>query len=178
MKRAKSTWLNLLSISTNYNDQTFAKSSNGQSAYVYPKYYFGVTIPLGIIFSQGTQVRLAREGLAVSRDKQEINARAIKADILGKYKQYRLYNTTLTMQSEMINDVLANAAQAEENFKKGTIPVEAYIAVQKIKNEELSKNMNLQLQQDLIRLDIEKIIGVSLETVLWPEGRNNSKLYR
>src|SRR5579872_1446983 len=41
LKRAKNQWLNLLSVSTNYNDQTFAKS--GTAAYVYPKYFFGLT---------------------------------------------------------------------------------------------------------------------------------------
>src|SRR5271167_1067860 len=48
LKKTKTTWLDLLSISTNYNDQTFAKPStaNGQTAYVYPKFFFGITIPL------------------------------------------------------------------------------------------------------------------------------------
>src|SRR5882757_4406341 len=47
LKRAKMTWLNLLTISTNYNDQSFAKpaaNANGQPTYVYPKYFFGITI--------------------------------------------------------------------------------------------------------------------------------------
>ena len=49
LKKVKNSWLNLLTISINYNDQTFAKSST-QATYVYPKYYFGVTIPSVLYF--------------------------------------------------------------------------------------------------------------------------------
>jgi outer membrane protein TolC len=167
LKKAKNAWLNLLSISTNYNDQSFAKT-NASAPIVYPKYFFGVTIPLGMIFSQGTQVKTAREAVAYSKDQQEILIRTLKADILGKYKEYKLYNVLLEMQSELINDVLANATEAEDNFKKGTITVEAYISALKTRNDEVAKKMNLELQQDLIKLEIEKIIGIPLEQVLNP----------
>jgi outer membrane protein TolC len=168
LKKAKGTWLNLLSISTQYNDQTFAKppTINGQPAYVYPKYFFGLTIPLGIIFSQGGVVKSARESLAYARDQQEALARTIKANVLSKYKQYKLYNDLIEMQSELINDVLAMSSTAEDNFKKGAITVESYIAAQRAKNEEQAKLKNLQLSQDLIKIDLERMIGVPLQSVL------------
>jgi len=56
LRRAKSAWLNLLTISTSYYDQSANKQTAGtNTAYVYPKYYFSLSIPLGIIFSQGNQ---------------------------------------------------------------------------------------------------------------------------
>jgi outer membrane protein TolC len=167
LKKAKGTWLNLLSISTQLNDQSFVKQSQvGQTAYVYPKYFFGLTVPLGIIFSQGGVVKSARESLAYARDQQEALARTIKANVLSKYKQYKLYNDLIEMQSELINDVLAMSSTAEDNFKKGTITVESYIAAQRAKNEELAKHKNLQLSQDLINNDLERMIGVPLQSVL------------
>jgi len=169
LKRAKSTWLNLLTISTNYNDQSFAKPvSNGQATYVYPKYFFGITIPLGIFFSQGNQVKTARESIANGKDQQEILARTLKMQVLMKYKQYKFYAVQIEMENELSNDVAVNASQAEQNFRQGKITVEAYILSQRAKNEEMVKIMNLQLQQDLIRLDIERMIGVSLDSVLRP----------
>ena len=170
LKRAKGTWLNLLSISTNYNDQSFAKpsSTSGQPTYVYPKYFFGITIPLGIIFSQGNQVKAARESIANGKDQQEILARTIRANVLTKYKQYKMWTALVQIESELNNDVLANWTQAEANFKQGTITLEVYISAQRTKNEETVKIMNLQLQQDLVRIDIERMIGVPLDTVLRP----------
>lgn len=172
LKRAKSTWLNLLTISTNYNDQSFAKpaTTSGQPTYVYPKYFFGITIPLGIFFSQGNQVKAARESIANGKDQQEILARSLKALILGKYKQYKVFEAQIEMESELSNDVVVTATQAEQSFRQGKTTVDAYILAQRAKNEEMVKIMNLQLQQDLIRLDIEKMIGVSLDSVLRPYG--------
>ena len=174
LKQAKGTWLNLLSVSTQYNDQTFGKPTtvNGQPAYVYPKYFFGVTIPLGIIFSQGNQVKIAREAVANSKDQQEILARQIRANVLAKYAQYRYYGALIEMEGEMMNDVSVNSTQAEQNFKNGSITADAYIAAQKTKNDELVKVMNLQLQQDLTKIDLERMIGVSLETVVAPTRRS------
>lgn len=170
LRRAKSAWLNLLTISTSYYDQSGNKST-GNTTYVIPKYYFTVSIPLGIIFSQGNSVKIARESLALSKDKQEDLARQLKVDILSKYKQYRLYTSLIDMQSEMINDVLATSAQVEDKFKKEQVTVDVYIGSQKVRNEELAKLLNLKLQQDLIKLDIEKIIGVPLEAVVRPYSK-------
>jgi outer membrane protein TolC len=169
LKRAKNMWLNLLSISTNYNDQSFAKPvTNGQATYVYPKYFFGITIPLGIFFSQGNQVKTARESIANGKDQQEMLARTLKLQVLTKYKQYKFYAAQIEMENELSNDVLVNATQAEQNFRQGKITVDTYILAQRAKNEEMVKIMNLQLQQDLILLDIERMIGVSLDSVLRP----------
>jgi len=166
LRSAKNSWLNLLTISTSYYDQSGNKQA-GQS-YVLPKYFFSLSIPLGIIFSQGTQVKTARESIALSKDRQIELGRNLKAEILGKYKQYKVNNTLIQMQNEMMNDVMVNAAQVEDNFKKGGTTVDAYIASQKAKNDEIIKSLNLKLQQDLLVLDIEKMIGVPLADVLRP----------
>jgi outer membrane protein TolC len=172
LKQSKATWLNLLTLSMQLNDQSFnqPKAAPGQVTYVYPKYYFGVNIPLGIIFSQGNTVRQAREALLLSRDQQQMLAAQIKANVLSKYRQYRNWDDMITMEGELLNDVLAISTQAEQNFKNGSITVETYIGAQRMKNEEMVKLKNLQLAQDLVRYDLERMIGVPLEDVLHPRA--------
>lgn len=169
LKKTKTTWLDLLSVSTNYNDQTFAKTTN--AAYVYPKYFFGITIPLGIIFSQGNSIKTARESVKLGKDQQEITARTIRANVLSRYANYKHFTLLIEMEGEIVNDVQANYSQAETNFSKGAISVDSYILVQREKNDEMTKVMNLQLQQDLARIDIERMIGVPLYQVLHPIPR-------
>ncbi len=77
LKAAKNTWINILSLSANYNDQSFKKQA-GPNTYIYPKYFFGLTIPLGTILSQ-TQIKLAREQISFSFDNQEELKRNIKS---------------------------------------------------------------------------------------------------
>ena len=163
LKSAQNAWLNILSVSANYNDQSFVERPN--TAYVYPKYFFGVTIPLGTIFSK-TAVKSARESIEMGKNNQEVLRRSIREEILSKYKQYKAYGDLIAIQSELVNDVQAELVQTEEKFRKGTVTIEDYNKAQKGNNTELATLINLKLQQDLKKLEIEKMIGVKLETVI------------
>jgi len=164
LKGAQDAWLNLLTFSINYNDQSFAKNQ-ATTAYVYPKYFVGVTVPLGTIFSK-TNVKSARESVEMGKNNQELLKRALREAVLTPYRQYRAYSELITIQSELVNDVQAELKQSEEKFRNGTITIEAYNAAQKSSNTELASLINLRLQQDLKKLEIEKLIGVKLETVV------------
>jgi outer membrane protein TolC len=166
LRAAQNSWLNLLSLSANFNDQTLAHiNQSGTNTYVYPKYFFGVNVPLGTLFSR-TAVKSARESIEISKDNQEELARTIRADVLLKYRQYLVNIELINMESELINDVLAAFSQAELKFKNGNIPLDSYISLSKEKNDERGKFLGLQLQQYQVKLDLEKMIGTNLESVL------------
>lgn len=162
VKAAKNNWVNLFTISANYNDQSFAKNTN--TNLVYPRYFLGFTIPLGTLLSK-TQVRAAEEQVKISNSNEEMLRRNIRAEVLGKYKQYRAIGQLIVIQRELIDDVQAALITSEENFRKGTITIEAYNNAQKSKNDEASRLISLQLEQDLVKLDLERMIGQSLESV-------------
>jgi outer membrane protein TolC len=165
LTRAKRTWLNLLSISADYNDQTFAKPS-ATLGYVYPKYFFGITIPIGLFFTMGPDIKKERENVAIARDNREQLARIIRADVLSKYAQYKSYANLIAIQNNVVDDEEALRKQTEKKFQDGTISIEQYNLSNKVYGEDLTKKLNLQLQEDLLKIDIEKIIGVNLESVL------------
>ena len=165
LKAEKNSWMNLLTLSANYNDQTFAKNTNN-SQYVYPKFFTGINIPLGTIFSK-TAVKSAKEQIEIGKNSREISERAAKAEILGRYKSYKTLGTLILQQQQVVDDYKAGLIQAEKKFSDAEITIEAYNSSSRNYNEELAKLMNLKLQQDLTKLDIEKIIGVSLESVLF-----------
>ena len=155
--------MNFLTLSANYNDQTFSQVNN--TAYVYPKYFFGLNIPLGTIISS-KQAKIARESVAIGALTQEETRRTIKADVLGKYKQYKAQGLLIAMETGYMNDLQATLTQAEEKFKRGTITFDIYNAALKSRNDEQARIINLQLQQDLVKLEIERLIGTSLDTVI------------
>ena len=164
LSKAKRSWLNLLSVSADYNDQTFAKTNS--LGYVYPKYFFGVTIPIGLFFSMGPDIQREKENVAIAHDNQEQLARNIRADVLAKYTQYKTYSTMIAIQNNVVDDEEALRKQTEKKFQDGTISIEQYNLANKIYGDDLTRKLNLQLQQDLVKIDIEKMIGVSLESVL------------
>lgn len=165
LKSAKNSWLNLLTVSTNYNDQSFKTENQSNASYVYPKYFFGVTIPLGTLFSR-TGVKSAKEQVEISKDNQEQLARNIRADIVSKYRQYKNYSTLIALQSQAVDDEETAFLQAKEKFRNGIITIEVHNAAQKLYNDELAKKIGLQLQQDLLKVEIERIIGTTLENAL------------
>jgi outer membrane protein TolC len=65
-----------------------------------------------------------------------------------------------------MNDLQAQLTQAENNFRKGTITFDDYNKALKNRNDEQARIINLKLQQDLTKLEIEKMIGTNLESVV------------
>jgi outer membrane protein TolC len=123
-----------------------------------------LTIPLGTILSR-TQVKSAKESIEVGKNNQEILKRNIREEVLTKYREYRAYSQLIAIQSELVNDVQAELAQTEEKFRKGTVTIDTYNAAQKGNNSEMAALINLKLQQEIKKLEIERMIGVKLETV-------------
>ena len=171
LTKARQSWLNLLSVSANYNDQTFAKTT-ANSAYVYPKYFFGLTIPIGLFFFRSGDIKIAKANYAINEDKQKDLARTIRAEILTDYEQYKSYVDLMALQNQMIDDEEAVFLQAEQKFKDGSIIIEAYDAAAKNYNNELVKKIQLQLQLNTVKFQIEKMIGMKLEDALKLKSTN------
>ena len=162
---AKRSWLNLLSISGNFNQ--FDLPGNNQNAqYVYPKYLLGVTIPIGLFFEIGPQTRAARESVSVYRSNQEELARTIRMQVLSQYTTYKNYSALIGLENTILVDQQAALNQMEKKFQDGTATIEQYNIANKAYTDERVKMLNLQLSQDLVRLDIERMIGVSLDSVI------------
>jgi len=168
LKKQRNAWLNLLTLSTTYNDQSFAKPStpNGTTAYVYPKFYLGVTIPLGLIFLNGTDVKMTKQSELMAKSQQQELAKSIKASVLSNYKQYKANEKLLIMQNQAVDDQQAAFLSAEQKFRNGTVTLEAYNEASQKYNDEVVKVINLQLQEDLIKVELERLIGRRLEDVL------------
>jgi len=120
---------------------------------------------LGTLFSR-TEIKAAREGIEISKNNQEQLARNIRAEVISKYRQYKNYFALISLQSQAVDDEETAFLQVKEKFRNGAITIELHNIAQKKYNDELTKKLNLQLQQDMIKIDIERLIGTSLENVL------------
>jgi len=164
LKAAQNMWMNLLTFNINYNELTFSKNTS-VSTYLYPRYNLGITIPLGTLFSR-TAVKSAKENVDIGKNNMELIKRTLRQEVLIAFKQYQSYSQLIAIQSELLNDVKTQLAQIEEKFRSGTVTMEAYNNAQRNNNTEMAALINLKLQQDLKKLEVEKYIGTRLETVL------------
>ncbi|MGZ3973685.1 MAG: TolC family protein [Flavisolibacter sp.] len=163
LRAAQNSWMNLLAFNINYNEFTFSQSA--ATPYIYPRYNLGITIPLGTLLSR-TAVKSAKENVEIGKDNTEELKRDLRLRVLTAYKQYMTYGQLIAIQTELVNDVKTLLAQIEEKFRTGTTSIDVYNSVQKNNNLETVALINLKLQQDLKKLELEKLIGVKLETVL------------
>jgi outer membrane protein TolC len=165
LELARRAWFNLLTVSVNYNDQTFAhtQATNTTQAYVYPKYFFGLTVPIGLFFTMGPQIHAARESVMIAEDNRDELARTIKMDVLSKYRTYKNYEALILLQNTIVVDNQAALSQIEQKFRDGTASIDQFNTANRGFSDEKAKLLNLQLAQDLVRLDIERMIGTSLD---------------
>jgi outer membrane protein TolC len=162
LKRRQQAYLNLLTLSLNYNDQSFARNVN--QTVVFPKYFFGLNIPLGTLLSR-TEVKSARESIEIGKNNQEQLRRQLRAEVIAQYRQYRAHSELINIQTELVSDMESTLTQQEDKFRKGAISLEAYNAAQRNLNDERAKLINLRLRQDIIKVELERLIGQPLETV-------------
>lgn len=164
LKTARSSWMNFLTISANYNEQTFSKTAQQQNI-VFPKYFFGVNLPLGTIISS-KQGKIAKENIAMTQLDQEAARRRAKTDVISAWKQYKAQAEIISIESAYLNDLQVALTQADEKFKKNGITFEQYNTALKSRNDQQAKLISLKMELDLKKLQIEQMIGTTLESVL------------
>lgn len=165
LRATRNTWVNLFTINANYNNQV-ATQANQTGAILFPGLTMGFTIPLGTIVATGPRVKAARQQLAISNFTKEQVARNIRAEIIGKYRQYLNYAQVISIQNQTVDDEETAYLEAKEQFRNGKITIDAYNTSQKLYNLELTRKLNLQLEQELVKLEIERMIGTSLDGII------------
>jgi len=167
VRKEKNSWFDLLVLNAQFNDQSFKHTSTvGNVAYVYPKYFYGVAIPIGTILSKGGQVKAAKEQVKMAEDAQIEAALKIRTDVLTKYKSWRVANSLVLMERQVADDIHAAFLQTEKRFNDGSVTIEVYSESSRNYSMEMTKLLNAQLDADVKKLQIEEVIGVRLESVI------------
>lgn len=173
LKAAKNNWLNLLSLSGSFNNRNgFVQQPN--NAGLTPFYFVGVNLPIGVLLSR-TSVKAAREQIQISKNTQEQLSRNIEADIRTKFRRFRNYEEILVLQRQTLDDEEIAFLQAKEKFRTGQIPIDQYNTAQKTYTAEMTKKLDLEMQMDLLRIEIERIIGTDLEPILFAKKKMQGK---
>jgi len=166
VKQEKNSWFDLLALNTQFNDQSFKHYNTGSVAYIYPKYFYGVTIPVGTLLSKGGQIKSAREEVKIAEDNQIEAALKLRTAVLSKYKNWRVSNSLVLLERQVADDIHAAFLQVEKRFNDGTVSIDNYSEASQRYSMEMTKLLNYQLQADTQKLEIEEIIGVRLESVI------------
>ncbi|HEU4555672.1 MAG TPA: TolC family protein [Chitinophaga sp.] len=167
---AKAAWLNHLTAAGNLNEFTIKGNHNGNNpqASFYPRYNFGVLIPLGHFISIPNEVKRAKAQGRMVQKQQESAALVIKQKVLDAYEEYAANKQLVELHTPILEDALVHYNQVEEKFRAGDsgVPLDEYKAAYHEYNAEMVQKVLLEKNLRQSKLALEGIVGMTLEEVM------------
>ncbi|MFT4847507.1 MAG: outer membrane protein TolC [Sediminicola sp.] len=156
-------WLNQIRITGNLNELSI--NQNLESNILFPRYNFGLTIPLGIFIDNPKTVAIANA--EVEKASLEINSQKlfVRNQVLKAYQIYLMNEKIFKLRSDITEDEYANFLSIEEKFEKGEVSLEDYKAASKGYNLELENRITAKNKYEISKLDLELLLGMPLEEV-------------
>lgn len=166
IRLAKTSWLSSISIAGNLNEFSIDPKAAGNASVYYPRYNFGILIPLDIFARSSNNTKIAYEKYMIAQSERNDRFRTIKADILTRYEDYLLAQERLTFQYKITKDAFEAYSKAEIDFKSNLIKIEDLNIFNSKYVDEQIKRLELQRNYNVSKIDIERLIGVKLEDVI------------
>jgi len=166
IRLAKTSWLSAIVVAGNLNEFSIDPKAAGNNSYFYPRYNFGVMIPLDIFSRSANNTKIAYEKYLVAQAERNDRFRIIKADILTRYEDYLLAQEKLTLQYKITKDAFEAYSKAEIDFKNNIIKIEDLNTFNSKYTDEQLKRLELQRNYNVSIIEIEKLIGVKLGDVI------------
>ena len=167
VKIAKSAYLGLVAAQGNINEFTVNPPKyNGQSIpFYYPRYNLGVNIPFNVFTTVPNNTKAAQENYYIADAAKRVKYQEIKADVLTKYENYLLAKQLVELQGKITQSDYAAYKRAESDFAENLIKLEIVEREQKIYINEQIQSLTLQKDLNLTKIELEKLIGVSIDDV-------------
>lgn len=156
---SKSKWLDYFSFSGNLNEFTLNPGKYANQALFFPRYNFGVNIPLGSLFSNAYNTKIANHQYLIAKENEKSTALALRVQVLSKFEEYIQSREALTLQSQVYNDQETVHVLNESKFKSNTISLEEYNESSMKLFDLKSKALDLQRQYAITKYELEALIG-------------------
>jgi len=157
-------WLDQFGVQGNINE--FTINPNPDINLFYPRYNFGVTIPLGILVTLPTSTKVANKELEKADLEIKQQMLITRNQVLKAYQNYLMYEQIYTLRSNIAEEEYANFLIIEEEFENGEVTLEKYREANNGYILELEKRINAKNQLENAKLDLEMLIGVKFEDVI------------
>ncbi|MEP6711001.1 MAG: TolC family protein [Ferruginibacter sp.] len=162
-KKANSSLLNSLSLGGNANE--FVINSSPQASF-YPKYNFGVTVPLDVFARNKAEKHTADQNIIFNNAQMELLKKNLKSRVLILYANYKEKVQQLELEKIAIEEDVSAYENAQKDFKDETITLEQLNRI--YRNTIVQKSLLAEKERDLdiATIQLEELIGVPIKTVL------------
>lgn len=167
---AGAAWLNHFTAAGNLNEFTINKNSAPTNANFFPRYNFGVMLPLGHLISVPNSIKKVKAEGRLLDKQHENDVLAIKSQVLQLYEEYATSKILFELHLPLHEDALLHYNQVEAKFREGTISMEQYKEAYNLYNGAMVKKVQLEKDLRKNKLMLEEIVGMTLEEVYIQTG--------
>ncbi|HSZ34811.1 MAG TPA: TolC family protein [Puia sp.] len=163
LTRARNSWLSSINLSGNVNEFTI---ENSPVALYYPKYNFGVTLPLDIFSRVNSDKEFARQNIVINSELKKDKAEMLKVQVLVAYENYKEKKEIVFIERSYIEYDYSAYEAAQKSYSDGDIKVDvmnkAYqeYLIGKAKLVTFEKDLNIAV------IELEQLVGVPLSEAL------------
>lgn len=167
---AKTAWMNQIVVTGNLNElsinQLRGKTDPNIPQTLFPRYNFGVNVPLGIFSQQANNLAIAREEKGAAEDEVNRLKLDIRAQVLNRYRVYLIRKESMEIQREILQEVTVRFKGVQLLFREGKAKFEEYDQATQAYNSERLRKVSVEGDLALAKIELERLIGLRLEQVI------------
>jgi outer membrane protein TolC len=165
-RKSKIAWLNAITIQGNLNEYSINENAAEKAANLYPKYNFGLNIPLGFPWVTSRQTKSDYAKSQAILEQVETERRNVRKEVLINYNTYIMNKHLLDLQEQVITDWHVIYLKSEDKFRKGEVTLESFYSTTRIYNDELNKEVVLTASIKNSAAELEDLIGMNLSDAI------------
>ena len=170
--KAGISYLDALSVSYVYQPQGFfgintngsANSTSGNYGY-FNGVQAGVTLNLGTFFEKPSQVKVAKQELAIANEAQDEYLLTLTSNVKKRYYTYVQNIANLKLLTQANNDALEVFTSEKHRFAKGEVTFEEYNRAQLSLTTSYQEKILAESNLLIAKADLEELLGEKLEDI-------------
>lgn len=169
LRKAKGSWLALFTATGNLNELSIKQGSSNNPAeggLFFPRYNFSLNIPFDFFSAKSNDVKVARENVLIAEAEKNERYRRIRREVLSKYEDYLMHKEKLELQTRMTNAEYTRYKLAEKDFEDNLITAEVFNKAEATYFEQQIRKTELQRNLNVVKLELEEMIGVSFDDLV------------
>lgn len=161
-------WTEDVRTSFNFNERNindFRKPQDEVGNNYYPWYNFGLGFNLGSFVLTPMRTNIAKEHLDIAVATLNQQKLSIRAEVLRRYKDYRLKLELLKIRTQAVEDAYSTHLLITRDFENGVASLEEFINSAAAYNGALENKLIAEKNVLESKITIEEMIGVKIEEV-------------
>lgn len=169
LKVVKSQWLNIFTVSGNLNEFNIdppTVEGGGTFNNFYPRYNFGVSIPLGMFVRIPAESKRQQQFTKIAEENVNSQKLKVREAVMLAYNDYLKFSNIYKIRLSAFSNATNSQLLIKEKFKNGDVSMETYMSGEAaLQNIEINK---IEAETDFknSKLVLEQMIGMKLEEAL------------